>query len=238
MCKFIKLQNIINCYKCVNCVTMKIIFVSSRTRRTEQQIRTGEQENRENKISNSVQISVPCELVMGLLSQGAILQMQIGPVPLGPDLVRPATRPESTNTRSDAANARPNAANENTRPEAAQVTPRPNPGRSETDPTRPVRPVSRHPPARPVSPYTDLSSLSDNAEVITVPSNDSVDNYVPRSPEYEPDSPGQTQYRGQRTGFQHLVRGHQMTKNLVPLGLYFQAFLGMPMKLVRGPGLL
>ena len=131
---------------------MKIIFVSSRTRGTEQQIRTGEQENRENRISNSVQISVPCKLVMGLLSQGAILQMQIGPVPLRPDLVRPAPRPESTNTRPDAANTRPNTANENTRPEATQLNPRPNPGRSETDLTRPERPVSRHPPARPISP--------------------------------------------------------------------------------------
>ena len=43
-----------------------------------------------------------------------------------------------------------------------------------------------HPPAWPVSPYTDWSSLSDNAEVITVHSNASDDNYVPRSPEYEP----------------------------------------------------
>ena len=172
---------------------MKIIFVSSRTRRTEQQIRTGEQENRENRISNSVQISVPCEMVMGLLSQGAILQMLFGPVPLRPDLVRPAPRPESTNTRPDAANTRPNAANKNTRPEAAQLTPRPNPRRSDTDLTRPERPVKRQPPARHVSPYTDWSYLSDNAEVITVPSDDSDDNYVPRSPEYEPDSPGPVQ---------------------------------------------
>ena len=191
MCKFIKLQIIINCYKCVNCVTMKIIFVSSRTRRTGQKIRTEEQDNRENRISNSVQISVPCELVMGLLSQGAILQMQIGPVPLRPDLVRPSSRPESTNTRPDAANTRPNAANENTRPEAAQLNPRPNPERSETYLTRPERPVSRCPPARPVSLYTDWSSLSDNAEVITIHSED--DDYVPRSPEYEPDSPGLVQ---------------------------------------------
>ena len=62
---------------------------------------------------------------------------------------------------------------------------------SETDLTRPERPVSRHPPAMPVSPYTDLSSMSDNAEVITIPSED--DDYVPRSPEYEPDSPGPVQ---------------------------------------------
>ena len=169
---------------------MKIIFVSFRTRRTEQQTRTGEQDNRENIISNSVQNSVLCELVMGLLSQGAILQMQIGPMPLRPDLARPTPRPESTNTRPDAANTRPNAANENTRPEAAQLTPRQNPGRSETDLIRPERPVSRCPPARPISPYTDWSSLSDNAEVIAVHSDDSDDKDVPRSPEYEPDSSG------------------------------------------------
>ena len=163
---------------------MKMIFVSSKTRRPEQ-------DNRENRISNSVQISIPCELVMGLLSQGGILQMQIGPVPLRPDLVRPAPRPESTNTRPDAANTRPNTANKNTRPETAQLNPSPNPRRSETDLTRPERPVSRCPPTRPVSPYTDWSSLSDNAEVITIPSED--DDYVPRSPEYEPDSPGPVQ---------------------------------------------
>ena len=126
--------------------------------------------------------------------------MQIGPVPLRPDLARPGPRPEttqlnprpeSTNTRPDATSTRPNAANENTRPEATQLTPRPNPGRSEADLTWPNRPVSRFPPARPISSYTYWLSLSDNAEVITVHSDDSDDNYVPRSPEYEPDSPGQ-----------------------------------------------
>ena len=124
--------------------------------------------------------------------------MQIGPVPLRPALVRLAlrpeftnTRPESTDTRPDAANTRPNVATENTRPETAQLNPRTNPGRSETDLTRSERPVSRHPSARPVSSYTDWSSLSDNAEVITIPSE--YDDYVPRSPEYEPDSPGPVQ---------------------------------------------
>ena len=42
---------------------MKVIFVSSRGRGAEQN-RTGEWESR------TVQISVPCELVMGLLAQG------------------------------------------------------------------------------------------------------------------------------------------------------------------------
>ena len=54
--------------------------------------------------------------------------------------------------------------------------------------------MSRCPPARPVSPYTDLSSLSDN-DVISVHSDGSDANYVPRSPVYEPDSPGPVQER-------------------------------------------
>ena len=66
--------------------------------------------------------------------------------------------------------------------------PRPNPAeRSETDPPRPERPQSRHQAIRPESPFTDWSSFSDN-EVISVDSKE--DGYVPRSPEYIPDSPG------------------------------------------------
>ena len=48
-----------------------VIFVSSRNRGTEQE---REKENR----PQTVQISVPSELVMDLLAQGAILQVQIG----------------------------------------------------------------------------------------------------------------------------------------------------------------
>ena len=77
---------------------------------------------------------------------------------------------------------------------------RPNPsgsGRSETDVTRPERPISRCPPIRPVSPFTDWSSLSDNDDndVISVHSDGSDANYVPRSPAYEPESPGPVQER-------------------------------------------
>ena len=109
----------------------------------------------------------------------------MGPVHLRPDLARPGPRPERpgpTNPRSEAemSNIRPNMADDSSRPN-------PN-GRSENDVPRPERPMSWHPPIRPVSPFTDWSSLSDNAEVISVPSED--DDYVPRSPEYEPDSPG------------------------------------------------
>ena len=39
-----------------------------------------------------------------------------------------------------------------------------------------------------MSPFTDWTSLSDNAEVIYIPSEG--DDYVPRTPEYETDSPG------------------------------------------------
>ena len=75
---------------------MNIIFVSSRNRGTGQE---REQENR----PRTVQISVPSELVMDLLAQGAILQVQIVPVPLRADLARPAPRPESP----DSTNPRP-----------------------------------------------------------------------------------------------------------------------------------
>ena len=124
---------------------------------------------------------------MDLLAQGAILQVQIGPVPLRPDLARPGPRPErpeSTNTRPEASNTRPNVAAENTRTNL----------RYETGLTRPERPLSRCPPTRPVSPYTNWSSLSDN-DVISVHSDSSDANYVSRSPVYEPDSPGPVQER-------------------------------------------
>ena len=137
-----------------------MIFVSSRTRRPEQ-------DNRENRTSNSIQISVPCELVMDLLSQRAILQLQMGPVPLRPDLARPGPRPE----RPEPTNSRPEAETANIRPNVTDESSRPNPsGRSENDVPRPERPKSRCQPIRPVSPFTDWSSLSDNAEVISVPS--------------------------------------------------------------------
>ena len=77
----------------------------------------------------------------------------------------------------------------NIKPNVADESSRTNPsGRSETEESRPERPMSRCPPTqRPVSPFTEWSSLSDN-EVISGHSED--DDYVPRSPEYEPDSPG------------------------------------------------
>ena len=162
-------------------VTMKLPFVSSR------EGQDGENQNQNR--SRTIQISVPCELVMDLLSQGAILQLQMGPVPLRPNLTRPE-RPEATNPRPEAetVNIRPNA-DEHCRPNPA--------GGSDIDPPRPERPPSRHPavrtvrtvrPIRPVSPFTDWSSLSDN-DVISVSSEDE-DNYVPRSPEYILNSPG------------------------------------------------
>ena len=163
-------------------VTMKLSFVSSRRNRDEQD---GENQNR----PRTIQISVPCESVMDLLSQGAILQLQMVPVSLRSNLTRPE-RPETTNPRPEAetVNIRPNA----------DEHPRPDPtGESGIDPPRPERPPSRHPavravrtvrPIRPVSPFTDWSSLSDN-DAISVSSEDE-DNYVPRSPEYIPNSTG------------------------------------------------
>ena len=62
---------------------MKLLFVSSRRNR-------GTGQEREENRPRTVQISVPSELVMDLLAKGAILQVQIGPVPLRPDLARPA----------------------------------------------------------------------------------------------------------------------------------------------------
>ena len=97
--------------------------------------------------------------------------MQIGPVLLRPDLARSAPRPDS-----------------------ARTTSRPDSGRTQTRITRPARPASRHPnqDVRPISPYTDWYSLADEAEaeVISIHSDNSDNNYVPHSPVYEPDSPG------------------------------------------------
>ena len=160
---------------------MKLLFVSSRRNR-------GTGQEREENRPRTVQISVPSELVMDLLAKGAVLQVQIGPVPLRPDLARPAPRPE----RPESTNPRPEAETSNIRPNVADESSRPNPcgsGRSETDVTRPERPLSRCPSTRPVSQYTDWSFLSDN-DVISVHSDRSDANYVPRSPVYEPESPG------------------------------------------------
>ena len=155
-------------------VTMKLSFISSRRRQG--------QEDREEVMPGTIQVSVPSELVMSLLARGAILQVQIGPVH-----IRPVLRPASSPERPEPAPMRPNAPGDD---------PRPNPtGRTATNPPRPERPVSRQPPARPVSrppvdPFTDWSSLSDNNnEVISIQSSDEDDDYVPRSPLYEPNSP-------------------------------------------------
>ena len=149
---------------------------------------TGEKEKKER--------SVPSKLVMDLLAKGAMLQVQIGLVPLRPDLARPAPRPE----RPESTNPRPEAETSNIRPNVADESSRPNPsgsGRSETDVTRPERPRSRCPPIRPVSPFTDWSSLSENNnnDVISVHCGGSDANYVPMSPAYEPESPGPVQVR-------------------------------------------
>ena len=72
-------------------VTMKLPFVSSRRNR--------EGHNKEENRPRTIQISVPSELVLDLLDKGAILQIQMGPVPLRPDLARPGPRPERPEPR-------------------------------------------------------------------------------------------------------------------------------------------
>ena len=179
-------------------VTMKLPFVSSRRNR--------ERQDREENRPRTIQISVPSELMLDLLDRGAILQIQMGPVPLRPDLARPGPRPERPESRPETSHTKPNVTDEN---------PRPNPaGRSGTDPPRPKRPQSRCQAIRPVSPFTDWFSLSHN-EVISVDSKE--DDYVPRSPEYIPDSPGPVETEDQnpnnnesglsrRTGFSLTMR--------------------------------
>ena len=126
---------------------MNAIFVSSRGR--------GRQGNgQQNRIGDTVNITVPSALVLSLLPLGSILQMKIGPVPLRPDLARPATTPDSGRS---------------SRPDSARSS-RPDSGRS-------PKPASRHPNldnVRPISPYTDWSSLGEvAAEVISINSGDS-----------------------------------------------------------------
>ena len=72
-------------------VTMKFPFISCRRNRE----RHGREENR----PRTVQISLPSELVMDLFTKGAILQVQIGPVPLRPNLTRPEG-PELTQSKA------------------------------------------------------------------------------------------------------------------------------------------
>ena len=136
-CKFIKLLLFIVINLLTMYVTMKLPFVSSR----EGQDGEGQNQSR----SRSIQISLPCKLVMDLLSQGAILQLQMGPLPLRPNLARPegprpnlsrpASSPERPESRPEPIHMRPNVPRDD---------PRPNPtGRTTIKPPRPERPVSR-----------------------------------------------------------------------------------------------
>ena len=161
---------------------MYVIFVSSRGRGIQggdrQQVRPGD----------TINITVPCDLVMGLLSQEAILQMQMGPVPLKPELARPTSKPDDSGRSCRPDSARP-----------LYPTSRPDSGRSPR-PTRPARPAIRWPNMdnqRSISPFTDWSSLGemptrldvDETEIMSINEIDSDCDYVPRSPLYEPGSP-------------------------------------------------
>ena len=141
---------------------MNVIFVSSRGRGWQGQ-------GQQNIIGDTVNITVPSDLVLSLLPQGAILQMQIGPVPLRPDLARPTFRPDSGRS---------------SRPDSGRQS-RPT---SKPDSGRPTRPASRQPnlsSERPISPFMDWSSLGEmptridleEAEVISIDS-DSDNDYV------------------------------------------------------------
>ena len=161
---------------------MYVIFVSSRGRGRQgsdrQQVRPGD----------TINITVPCDLVMGLLSQGAMLQMQMGPVPLRPELARPTSRLDDSGRSSRPVSAR-----------SLHSTSRQDSGRS-PKPTRPARPASRHPimdNERSISPFTDWSSLEemptrldvDETEIMSINEIESDSDYVPHSPLYEPGSP-------------------------------------------------
>ena len=118
-------------------VTMKLPFVSSR------EGPDGETQNQNR--SRTIQISVPCKLVMDLLPQGAIPQLQMGPLPLRPNLTRPegprpnlsrpASSPERPESRPEPVNTRPNVPGDDPRPNSTW--------RTAINPPRPERPVSR-----------------------------------------------------------------------------------------------
>ena len=110
---------------------MNVIFVSSRGRgRLEQGVN-----RQQNRTGDTVNIIVPSDLVLGLLSQEVILQMQIGPAPLRPHLARPTSRPDSGRS------CRPDSA------KSSRPASRPDSCRSPR-PARPARPPSRHPNMR------------------------------------------------------------------------------------------
>ena len=66
---------------------MNVIFVFSRDR-VRQELQT-------NRIGDTVNITVPSNLVLKLLPQEVFLQVQIGPVPLRQDYAKPTSRPDS-----------------------------------------------------------------------------------------------------------------------------------------------
>ena len=153
---------------------MNVIFVSSRAR--------GRQEQQVNRVGNTVNITVPSDLVSRLLLEGAILQLQIGPVPyIRQDYARPTSRQNSGRS------PRPYI-----RQDYARPTSRQNSGRS-------PRPTSRlnSDRDRPISPFTDWSSIGElptrldleEEEVIAIDDSDNDSDYVPPESMYEPDSP-------------------------------------------------
>ena len=112
---------------------INVIFVSSRGR--------GRQEQQVHRVGDTVNITVPSDLVLRLLPEGAILQVQIGPVPyVRQHSARSPSRPKSG--RSSRPTSGPTSRlNSGGTP---RPTSRPNPGKD-----------------RPISPFTDWSSIAE-----------------------------------------------------------------------------
>ena len=207
---------------------MNVIFVSSRGRGTVQNRTRGD----------TVHISVPYELVMGLLAQGAILQIQISPVPLRPDLARPAPRPDSANTTPGTANTntRPDTANPNTRPDAANTNARPDSERSQANLNRPERPATgahlqglfhhilTDPPCQ-IKQKLYLFTVT--IVIITLYQDPLLMNLIPQ---------GLIQWRSQRIGIQPQLRRHQKVNMQNLLELYFLTFL-LTLETMLEPGI-
>ena len=131
---------------------MNVIFVSFRG--------IGKEGQQANRIQDTMNITVPSDLILRQISEGVILQVQISPVPyIRHDSTRPFSRPDS---------GRP------TRPAS-----RPNPGRD-----RPISPFTGW------SSIVELPTRLDleEEEVIAINSDNDSD-YVPPETVYEPGSP-------------------------------------------------
>ena len=140
---------------------INVIFVSSRAR--------GRHKQQVNRVGDTVNITVPSDLVLRLLPEGAILQVQIGPVPcIKQNSARPTSRPNSGRS--------------------PRPTSRSNSGRDRT-----ISPCTDWSSIGELPTRLDL----EKEEVIAIDHSDSDNDYVPPEPVYEPGSPG-PELRGSR----------------------------------------